>query len=98
MHYCSSLIKYFQVSRKLIKYDQHFSELQAEMARLKEECNRGSGITSSSSKRASGSWQREDKNQQFYASHGLTAPAIGSTLFVPANMVNLMYMNGWTLF
>lgn len=75
-----------EVSRKLIEYDQHFSELQAEMARLKEECNRSSGI-SSGSKRASGNWQREDKNQQFYASHGLTAPAIGSTLFVPANMM-----------
>ncbi|KAK8718895.1 hypothetical protein OTU49_014384, partial [Cherax quadricarinatus] len=72
-----------EVNRKLLEYDQRFSELLAEMARMREGCN----ANSNSGSRTSGSWRREDKNQQFYSSHNVTNPVIGSTVFVAANMV-----------
>ncbi|XP_053649894.1 uncharacterized protein pall isoform X2 [Cherax quadricarinatus] len=80
-----------EVNRKLLEYDQRFSELLAEMARMREGCN----ANSNSGSRTSGSWRREDKNQQFYSSHNVTNPVIGSTVFVAANMVqpNLLPVN-----
>ncbi|XP_045614663.2 F-box only protein 28 [Procambarus clarkii] len=80
-----------EVNRKLLEYDQRFSELVAEMARMREGCI---GDPNSSSVTGA-SWGREGKNHQFYGSHNLPSPAIGSTVFVAANMVrpNLVPVN-----
>ncbi|KAG7163235.1 F-box only protein 28-like [Homarus americanus] len=95
--------KLTEVNRKLLEQEQRFSEVLADMARMKEDSNGGSSSSSSSSSsnsnnnnnKTDGNWPREEKNQQFYGSPNIAAPTIGSTVFVAANMMqpNLLPVN-----
>ncbi|XP_063615325.1 F-box only protein 28-like [Penaeus indicus] len=66
--------KITELNRKLLEYDQRFSELQAEISRIREGCSETSASSSS-------------KSSQFFAAPNQTTPAVGSALFVAANMV-----------
>lgn len=66
--------KITELNRKLLEYDQRFSELQAEISRIREGCSETSASSSS-------------KSSQFFAAPSQTTPAVGSALFVAANMV-----------
>ncbi|XP_047486450.1 F-box only protein 28-like [Penaeus chinensis] len=66
--------KITELNRKLLEYDQRFSELQAEISRIREGCSETSASSSS-------------KSSQFFTAPNQTTPAVGSALFVAANMV-----------
>lgn len=72
--YYTMLNLLLQLNRKLLEYDQRFSELQAEISRIREGCSETSASSSS-------------KSSQFFAAPSQTTPAVGSALFVAANMV-----------
>lgn len=76
-----------ELNRKLLEYEQRFTELFAEIARLKEES--GSGASSGLN------WQANNKNNKFYVSHTVTStPALGS-LFITGSVMqpNLVPLN-----
>ncbi|KAK4321130.1 hypothetical protein Pmani_008075 [Petrolisthes manimaculis] len=79
-----------EVNRKLLEYDQRFSELFMDVGRTKED-----HASTSSTNTSSSNWKKEDPTKQFYVNQSLSAPALGSAVFVAANVMqpNLVPVN-----
>lgn len=78
------IMKILQVNRKLLEYDQRFSELFVDVGRTKEEHGSTSNPSTSTS-----NWKKDDPAKQFYVNHSLSAPALSSAVFVAANVVSV---------
>ena len=72
----------FQFSRKLLEFDQRFSEVVGGGTHTRDKQNGSSSCTNNK-------WGRDDPSQQYYVTHGLPTSAVSPAVFVPANIVSV---------